>query len=141
MYRVENRFLGVGRRGGAEGAQCRFRSAGSGELNQTVGVHAQHGNPAGHLLKPTVSFIPLEDTANFAGEVCPVILGIVGHKLYNPSNFRGTEVTSAVNIHEVFWLPGGGLANCRRRSSLMLHGKNGVRSAGAIPPSSAQAVR
>src|SRR5208282_1568967 len=125
----------------AEGTQCRFRSAGIRELNQAVGMHAQHGNPAGHLLKSAVSFIPLENTANLAGEVCPVILWIVGHKLYNPGHFRGTEVTSAVKSHEVFWLPGGGLANCRRRSSLMLHGKNGVRSAGAVPPRSAQAIR
>ena len=49
---VKNRFLGVGHRGGAEGAQCRFLSAGSREFNQTVDVHGQHGNPAGHLLKP-----------------------------------------------------------------------------------------
>jgi hypothetical protein len=68
---------------------------------QAVGLHAQHGHPAGHVLQLAIGLAPVEELAHLTRELCAAGAGRGLDQAADRLQFVGGKVTPAIALHEL----------------------------------------
>jgi len=101
MHRPDEQRLGIGSGGGETLESARGASFCGRQGKKAVGLHAQHGHPAGHVLQLPIRLEPVEQHADLARELRAVGTGMGLDQAAEGLQFVSGEVTPAIRLHEL----------------------------------------